>query len=65
MKRCSLACSKEISTAVVDFVALDLHSIAVVNGPGFNRLLTCLEPGYAAPSRTFVMNFLKQQYTLQ
>jgi len=55
-----LACSKEINTAVVDFIALDLHPIAVVNGPGFNRLLICLEPGYTVASRTFVMNSLKQ-----
>jgi len=42
MRRCSLACSKEINTAVVDFVVLDLCPIAVIDGPGFNRLLTCL-----------------------
>jgi len=48
--------------AVVDFVALDLCPIAVVDGPGFNRLLTCLEPGYTVPSRMFVMNSLKQRY---
>ena len=64
MKRCSLARSKEINTAIVDFVVLDLCPIAVVNGCGFNKLLTCLEPGYTVPSRTFVMNSLKQQYSI-
>jgi len=60
MKRCSLARSKEINMAVLNFVALNLRPIAVVNGPGFNRLLTRLEPDYTVPSRTFVMNSLKQ-----
>ena len=64
VKRCSLARSKEINTAIVDFVALDLRPIAVVDGCGFNKLLTCLEPGYTVPSRTFVMNSLKQQYSV-
>ena len=64
VKRCSLACSKEINMAIVDFVVLDLCPIAIVNGCGFNKLLTCLEPGYTVPSRTFVMNSLKQQYSI-
>ena len=62
VKRCSSACSKEINTVIGDFVALDLRPIAVVDGHGFSKLLTCLEPGYTFPSRTFVMNFLKQCY---
>ena len=49
---------------IVDFVVLDLRPIAVVNDYGFNKLLTCLEPGYTVPSRTIVMNSLKQQYSI-
>ena len=64
VKRCSLACNKEINTAIADFVVLDLRPIAVVDGCGFNKLLTCLEPGYTVPSRMFVMNSLKQRYNI-
>ena len=28
-----------------------------------NKLLSCLEPGYTVPSKKFVMNSLKQQYS--
>ena len=62
VKRCSSAHSKEINTVIGDFVALDLRPIAVVDGHGFSKLLTCLEPGYTFPSRAFVMNSLKQHY---
>ena len=64
VKRCSLARNKEINTAIADFVALDLCPIAVVDGCGFNNLLTCLEPGYTVHSRMFVMNSLKQWYSI-
>ena len=64
IKKCSLARSKEINMAIADFVVLDLRPVAVVDGHGFNRLLNCLEPGYTVPSRTFVMNSLKQQYSV-
>ena len=59
VKKCSSVRSKEINTVIGDFVALDLRPIVVVDGHGFNKLLTCLEPGYTVPSRTFVMNSLK------
>ena len=64
VKRCSLACSKEINMAIVDFVVLDLCPIAVVDGCGFTKLLTCLEQGYTVHSRKFAMNSLKQQYSV-
>ena len=64
VKRCSLARNKEINTPIVNFVVLDLRPIAVVDGFGFNKLLTCLEPGYTIPSKAFVMNSLKQQYSV-
>ena len=62
-KKCSLARTKEINAAVSEFIVLDLRPIAVVDGRGFNRLLNCAEPGYVVPSRTFIMNSLKQRYT--
>ena len=64
VKRCSLARNKEIHTAISDFVVLDLCPIAVIDGCGFNKLFACLEPGYTVPSRTFVMNSLKQWYSV-
>ena len=64
VKRCSLARNKEINTTIADFAVLDLRSIAVVDGCEFNKLLTCLEPGYTVPSRTFVTNSLKQWYSI-
>jgi len=63
MKKCSLACSKEIHAAKLDFIVLDLRPIAAVDGNGFKCLLKCIVPGYVVPSRTFVMNSLKQRYT--
>ena len=64
VKRCSLAHIKEINTAIAGFVVLDLRYIAVIDGCGFNKLLTCLEPGYTFPPRTFVRNSLKQRYSI-
>ena len=61
-KKCSLARTKEINAALLNFIVLDLRPIAVVDGTGFNQLLNCIEPGYVVPSRTFVMNSLKQRY---
>ena len=61
VKRCSLACNKEINTAIVDFVVLYLCPIAVIDGCGLYKLLTSLEPEYTVPSSTFVMNSLKQR----
>ena len=46
----------------MNFIVLDLSPIAVVNGTEFNQLLNCVEPGYLVPTRTFVINSLKQQY---
>ena len=62
MKKCLLARTKEINSALSDFIALDLRPIEVVDGTGFNRFLNCVEPGYVVPSRTFVMNCLKERY---
>ena len=59
VKRCSLARNKEINTAIVDFVVLDLRPIAVVDGCGFNKLLTCLEPGYTVPSKNICYEFFE------
>ena len=41
IKKCSLARSKEINMVIADFVVLNLHPVAVVDGHGFNRLLNC------------------------
>ena len=50
---------------IVDFIALDLCPIAVVNGHEFNKLLLgYLIPGYTVPSRMFVMNYLKQHHSI-
>ena len=61
-KKCSLARTKEINIALLNFIVLDLRPIAVVDGTGLNQLLKCVEPGYVVPSRTFVMNSFKQRY---
>ena len=46
MKRCSLAHSEEITTEIVDYVLLDLRPIAVVDGCGFNKLLTRMHSSF-------------------
>ena len=60
--KCLAARTKEINSALSDFIVLDLHPMAVVDGTGFNRLMNCVEPGYVVPSRIFVMDCLKQRY---
>ena len=37
MKKCYLARTKEINTALLNFIMLDLHPIAVVDGAGFTN----------------------------
>ena len=44
--------SEEITSSIVDFIALDLRPISIVDGVGFRRLLYHLEPGYRVPSHT-------------
>ena len=56
-KKCSSAHTKEINTALLYFTVLDLCPVMVA---GFNQLLNCVKPGYVVPSKTFVMNSLKQ-----
>ena len=50
-----------LTDAIVDFVALDLRPISVVNGFGFRRMLYKLEPGYRVPSRTLVASLLRKE----
>ena len=50
-----------LTDAIVDFVALDLRPISVVNGVGFRRMLYKFEPGYRVPSRTLVASLLRNE----
>jgi len=61
-KKCLTARTKEINSALSDFITLDLHPVAIVDGRGYNVWLNCVESRYVVPSRTFVMNCLKQRY---
>lgn len=61
-KRCSASRSVEITRHIAEMVSRDLRPVAVVDGPGFIKLLNVLEPGYVVPSRPHIMSILRQQY---
>ena len=48
--KCLPSRAKKITELIAFTVAKVLRSAAVVNGAGFKRLLSYLEPGYAIPS---------------
>ena len=60
---CSAQRAGEITDSIVNFVALDLRPVSVVNGGGFRRLLPMPEPGYRVPSHTHIASLLRQKHT--
>ena len=45
-------------------VAKDLQPAAVIDGEGFKRLLSFLEPGYVVPLSVHIMDVVGQKYTI-
>ena len=45
-------------------IARDLRPAAIVEGEGFERLLSFLEPGYVLPSSVHLMDVVRWKYTM-
>ena len=45
-KKCSKGRTDRINTLIVRMIARDIRPLNVVNGEGFNALISYLEPGY-------------------
>ena len=60
---CPSARAGQLTSALVDFVALDLRPVSTVCGVGFRRLLNVCEPGYRVPSATHVASLLQKKHS--
>jgi len=56
--------AKKITEFITFIVTKDLRPAAVVDGAGFTRLLSYLEPGYAIPSSVHIVDVVCQKYTM-
>ena len=55
---------KELTDAIVTFVAQDLQPLAIVESPAFRRVLEMAEPRYTMPSRKHLSNqLIPKRYT--
>lgn len=59
---CSAQRAVEITDSIVNFVALDLRPMSIVNGVGFCHLLHTREPGYRVPSHTQIASLLQRKH---
>ena len=62
--KCPVARSKRITELLVLMIARDLRPDAIVEGEGFKRLLSFLEPGYVLPSSVHLMDVVHRKYTM-
>ena len=60
--KCTPARSKKIIELIAFMVTKDLRPAAVVDGEGFKRLLSFLEPGYVVPSSVHIMDVVGRKY---
>ena len=62
------ACSAEradvISDRIANMIIKDLRPINIVNGKGFQELISFLEPGYRLPSHTHFTSLIERKYTV-
>ena len=62
--KCPAARSKRITELLALMIARYLRSAAIVEGEGFKRLLSFLEPGYVIPSSVHLMDVVRRKYTM-
>ena len=43
-----------VTDKIVGFIAKDLHPLSIVDGVGFQEMVSCIEPKYKIPSRTHI-----------
>ena len=60
--RCSEARKRNITSLILDMVAIDLRPLRLVEGEGFNKLMEYLEPGYKVPSAMHMASLLHRKY---
>lgn len=54
---------REITDAIVEFVAMDMRPVNVVEGEGFRKLMKIMEPDYTVPNRSSISNTLSLKYS--
>ena len=62
--KCPAARAKKITELLVLMIARDLRPAAIIEGEGFKRLLSFLEPGYIIPSSVHLMDVVRWKYTM-
>ena len=60
--RCSEARKRNITSLILDMVAIDLRPLRLVEGEGFKKLMEYLEPGYKVPSAMHMASLLHRKY---
>ena len=63
-KSCSVARKNRIMELIVDFIALDMCPLRTVEGKGFLRLLSYLEPGYIVPNASHISTLVNCKHKL-
>ena len=58
----SSKCWKEITHSLCEFLAKDMRPLAIVEGEGFKRFMSVVQPAYEVPSRKHVAGVIKGIY---
>ena len=62
--KCQAARSKRITELLALMIARDLQPAAIVEGEGFKRFLSFLEPGYVISLSVHLMDVVRRKYTM-
>ena len=54
--------AKEITRRIAEFITLDMHPLAVIEGTGFMNLVSTLDAAYQIPSRKQIMKVFYDVY---
>ena len=60
--KCPVTRANRITELIALMVAKDLRPAGVVEGEGFKRLLSYLEPGFTIPSSVHVMDIVRHKF---
>ena len=62
--KCPAASAKKITKLLAFMIARDLRPAVIIEGEGFEWLLSFLEPGYVIPSSVYLMDVVHRKYTM-
>lgn len=62
LQKCTLEKSAAITDKIVGFIAKDLRPLSIVDGVGFQEIVSCLEPKYKIPSRTHITSMCHKKF---